>query len=136
MLYPATLPNLDLLWTDKRPDVMEAKLRALLEPARLSGIQSYYLQVMTQIARAQALQGKIIEASSTLDEVEADLCERVSAAHIRYYLERGRIQLLQNHAEPAKKFFQKASRMAEAAHLINCTKDVVKLFVTEQRIAS
>ena len=136
MLYPATLPNLDLLWTDKRPDVMEAKLRALLEPARLSGIQSYYLQVMTQIARAQALQGKIAEASMTLDQVEADLCDRVTAAHIRYYLERGRIQSLQNHAEHAKKLFEKASRMAESAHLINCTKDVVKLFADERRVAS
>src|SRR5436305_15143700 len=108
MLYPSTLPNLDLLWSDKRPDVMETKLRALIEPARLSGIKSYCLQLQTQIARAQALQGSIGAASATLDEVEAELCDGVAAAQIRYYLERGRIQLLLNRGEVAEKLFHKA----------------------------
>ncbi len=136
MLYPTTLPNLDLLWTDKRPDVMEAKLRTLLEPAKFAGIQTYYLQLLTQIARAQALQGKIDEASATLDAVEADLTDGVTGAQIRYLLERGRIQLLQNHKEPADKLFHKAWRLAEASHHRNYATEALKLFSPEQRRAS
>jgi ATP/maltotriose-dependent transcriptional regulator MalT len=136
MLYPSTLPNLDLLWSDKRPDLMELKLRGLIEPARISGIKSYYLQLQTQIARAQALQGKLDAASATLDEVEAELCDGVAAAQIRYYLERGRIQLLQNRPEAAEKLFHKAWRIAEASHHERYAREALHLFTRECRIAS
>lgn len=132
MLYPSTLPNLDLLWSDKEPAEMEAKLRALIEPARLTGITTYYLQLQTQIARAQALQGNLDAANTTLNEVEAELCDGVSAAQIRYYLERGRIQLLQHRSDAAGKLFDKARRIAEASHHDRYAREAQQLF----RIAS
>jgi tetratricopeptide (TPR) repeat protein len=65
----------------------ERELRALLDQSD----GAYKLEVLTQLARAQGLQGKFDEAHATLDQVEAGLADGGSLVKLRYLLERGRV---------------------------------------------
>ena len=86
------LPKFDTLWNYGDPAGTEAKFRALLPQARASGDVGFELELLTQIARAQGLQGKFDAAHATLDAVEQRLAERdVPVALVRYLLERGRV---------------------------------------------
>jgi tetratricopeptide (TPR) repeat protein len=49
------------------------------------------LQLLTQLARAQGLQGNLAAAQATLDAVRADLSDATPVAHVRYLLEQGRV---------------------------------------------
>jgi ATP/maltotriose-dependent transcriptional regulator MalT len=109
MLYPATLPNLDNLWNDRDPHLMENKLRYLVEPAAITA-RCYYLQLLTQIARAQAAQGKYATAHATLDSIEAELSDGVDAARVRCLIERARVYLLQGDSELAASILKRASQ--------------------------
>ena len=113
MLYPSVLPNLDRIWSDPDPIAMERKLDYLREPARLSS-HNYYLQVLTQIARAQALQGHFAAAHSTLDGVEAELSDGVEEARVRGLIERARILMMQDAAERAEPLLKEALQRTAA----------------------
>jgi tetratricopeptide (TPR) repeat protein len=87
----ADLPHFDALWNYGDPVATEAKFRALLSQAEASGDADYQLQLLTQIARTQGLQGKFSLAHATLDDVETRLRGRdLSVARLRCLLERGR----------------------------------------------
>ena len=107
MLYPSVLPNLDRIWSDRDPVAMEDKLGYLREPARLSS-HNYYLQLLTQIARAQALQGNFAAAHSTLDGVEAELSDGVEEARVRGLIERARLFVMQDNPERAEPLLKAA----------------------------
>jgi tetratricopeptide (TPR) repeat protein len=82
----------DSLWNYGVPAGTEAKFRALLAHAEASGVAEYQLQLLTQIARSQGLQGKFDLAHATLDGVETHLREGgLPVARVRYLLERGRV---------------------------------------------
>jgi hypothetical protein len=65
------IPDFDAYWDYSRPDQSEAKIRETLlhtpedDPA--------FLELLTQIARAQGLQHKFEKAHQTLDQVERRL---------------------------------------------------------------
>lgn len=86
-----SLIDFDKYWDYDRPDATEANFTKLLPMAKSSGNSDYYLQLKTQIARAQGLQNKFTEAHATLNEVEKLITIDTPVAEIRYLLERGRV---------------------------------------------
>jgi hypothetical protein len=70
------------------------------------------LQLLTQIARAQAQQGKFAAAHATLDAVECELTDGVEAARVRSMIERARIFLIQYDAEHAEPLLKQALQRA------------------------
>ena len=56
MATEKTLPDFDALWDYEQPAKTEVAFRALLSQAEASGNPSYYIELLTQIARTQGLQ--------------------------------------------------------------------------------
>src|SRR5689334_12516001 len=61
------LPDFAALWNFTKPADTEARFRALDLQAARSGNRAYLLELRTQIARAEGLQGKYEAAHATLD---------------------------------------------------------------------
>ena len=87
----SVLLDFDSLWDYHNAEQTERKFRELVEQAEASGDLSYALQLQTQIAQAQGLQGHFADAHLTLDGVEKQLTTDVALARVRYLLERGRV---------------------------------------------
>ncbi|MEC0242889.1 hypothetical protein P4H66_24050 [Paenibacillus dokdonensis] len=97
--------DFDKLWDYQHPAATEQKFRNVLaETTQDHENIDYIAELWTQIARTQGLQKKFSEAHETLDQVEHMLPERMTAARMRYWLERGRV-------------FNSSSRQAEALPL-------------------
>jgi tetratricopeptide (TPR) repeat protein len=106
----------------------ERRFRALLPRARASGNPTYLGELLTQIARTEALQRSFDDAHSTLDEAEALLPSATDRAKIRYLLERGRVFNSSQRRDQAGKCFFAAFQLAQdqaedfyavdAAHMI------------------
>src|SRR5437588_5932828 len=88
---PQQLPDFDQLWDYSHPQQTEARFRDILPQAQGSNDASYLAQLLTQIARAQGLQGRFEEAHQTLDRVKTMLTDDLKLARVRYYLELGRV---------------------------------------------
>lgn len=105
-----SLPDFEALWDYSHPDQTEAKFRRILldfpedDPA--------FLELLTQIARAQGLQQKFEPAHQTLDQVERRLGEFPSRPKVRYLLERGRAFNSSGDREGARPLFEQAFKMA------------------------
>lgn len=84
------LPDFDALWSTGDPAATEAKLRAILPDARASGDAAGTAILLTQIARAQGLQGRSEDAHRTLDEAKLLIRDDMTVPRVRYLLERGR----------------------------------------------
>src|SRR5437899_12142712 len=86
--------DLDSLWDYEHSGPTEKKFRELL-PAALDSLDiSYLAELLTQIARAEAIQKKFSEAQKTLDRVEKTLPRADQRVSVRYALERGRVMIL------------------------------------------
>jgi tetratricopeptide (TPR) repeat protein len=107
-----SLPDFDAFWDYSAPDRTEAKFREIL--SMFSGNER--LELLTQIARAQGLQRKFDDAHQTLNEVENQLGEVSSRAHVRYLLERGRVFNSSNQKEKSKPYFEQAFDEAQQLH--------------------
>ena len=108
------LPDIDKLWDYGNPVQTESKFRELILLAMESGNISYYAQLLTQVARAEGLQGKFKEAHITLDTVEMMLTDELVVPTIRYLLERGRVFNSNNEKDKAKSLFLDAWKIARA----------------------
>lgn len=97
------------------PAAAETALRALRAEAETAGEQGRLLEIDTQIARAQGLQGRFGAASDTLDAVKAALSEAHVRASIRHDLEVGRILYGRKQPGEARQHLQNAMRKAHAA---------------------
>jgi tetratricopeptide (TPR) repeat protein len=106
------LTDFDRLWDYSNPQQTEQKFCEILHRAREANDKSYLAQLLTQIARAQGLQGKYADAHSTLDEVEKMLKDDLKLARVRYLLERGRVFNSSGSPDKAMPFFADASRIA------------------------
>jgi tetratricopeptide (TPR) repeat protein len=104
--------SIDQQWDYSDPAASEARLRALLAEAQRGSPD--VAELLTQIARAQGLQGAFDQAHQTLDIVQqlAGLPERVN---IRYLLERGRALNSAGRAAEARPLFQAAWERARDA---------------------
>ena len=87
------IPDFDALWDYSHPDQTEAKFREAL--LHIPEDDSAFLELLTQIARAQGLQHKFEKAHQTLDQVERRLGDFASRAKVRYLIgARQSLQLL------------------------------------------
>ncbi len=122
-----TLINFDRLWNYNNPAETEAKFIELIPMAKSSGNEDYYLQLKTQIARAQGLQGKFVEAHATLNEVETLISTDTPVAETRYYLERGRVYNSSNNKVLALPIFLKAFDVALSRNQDNLAVDAAHM---------
>lgn len=90
---PATvaLPELDLLWDYDDPAGSERRFRALLQRAQSEQRPAHTAELLTQLARAQGLQGRFDDAERTLHDAEAAIRPGDARARVRLLLERGRV---------------------------------------------
>ena len=110
-MLPQSLPDFDALWDYNHPDQTETRFREIL--LRFPEADPAFLELLTQIARAQGLQRKFDHAHQTLDQVERRLKDIPSRAKVRYFLERGRVFNSSNKPEEARPFFEQALEMAK-----------------------
>jgi tetratricopeptide (TPR) repeat protein len=104
---------LDRWWDFDRPAASEQTFRR--ELAALPADSSAYLELVTQIARAQGLQRRFGEAQATLDQIEAKLPGRPPRVGVRYLLERGRLFNSSRQLERAVPLFHAALDQGRAA---------------------
>jgi tetratricopeptide (TPR) repeat protein len=105
--------DFDALWDYQHPDQTEATFRQLLAQTEHTNDRSYYLQLLTQIARTQGLQRKFAEAHTTLDGVKDQLSPELVMPTIRYLLERGRVFNSSGEPVEAQIWFQQAWELAQ-----------------------
>jgi len=102
--------DFDSLWDYSNPHQTETRFREILLQVPEENVA--YLELLTQIARAQGLQHKFDRAHQTLDQVERRLGEYSSRAKVRYLLERGRALNSSGHPAEAQTLFERALDMA------------------------
>src|SRR6185503_1528392 len=105
------IPDFDALWDYSHPDQTEAKFRETL--LHIPEDAPAFLELLTQIARAQGLQHKFEKSHQTLDQVERRLGDAASRVKVRYLLERGRILNSSGHPDKAHAFFEQALDFAQ-----------------------
>lgn len=104
---------IDQSWDYAQPATSEARFRQLL--VTLESTSAPYMELLTQIARAQGLQRHFAEAHETLDQVEAQLALHPPRVRLRYLLERGRVFNSAGHPHQARPFFLEAWDTARTA---------------------
>lgn len=107
-----TLFDFDQLWDYEKPAATEMNFRELL--ANAENNPSYTLQLLTQIARAQGLQGKFEEAQRTLSTVDAGMIND-PIVKTRYLLEYGRVLNSSGQREKSREYFVQAYETGLAA---------------------
>jgi len=105
------LPDFDALWDYSQPDETEARFREVM--LQIPEDDPAFLELLTQIARAQGLQHKFEKAHQTLDQVERRAGEVASRPKVRYLLERGRVFASSGQPEQAQPCFQEALEYAQ-----------------------
>ena len=100
------IPDFDALWDYSHPDKTEERFRETI--LQIPEDNPAYLELLTQIARAQGLQRKFEEAHQTLDQVEKQLSDSSSLSKVRYLLERGRVFNSSGKPERARPLFEQA----------------------------
>ena len=103
--------DFDSLWDYANPHQTETRFREILLQVPENNLA--YLELLTQIARAQGLQHKFDRAHQTLDQVERRLGKYSSRAKVRYLLERGRTLNSSGRPEEARPLFEQAFNMAK-----------------------
>lgn len=109
-MLPQNLPDFDALWDYSRPDRTETKFCEIL--LRFPEDNPAFLELLTQIARAQGLQQKFDHAHQTLDQVKRRLDPTPTRPKIRYLLERGRVFNSSGKEDVARPFFAQAFDLA------------------------
>ena len=102
------MPDFDALWNYNHPDETAVRFLEILPRARNSGDTGYLIELLTQIARTQSLQGNFEEAHAFLDEAQAMLRNDMLIPRIRYLLERGRTYNAAGQQETAVTLFKEA----------------------------
>jgi len=105
------VPDFDALWDYSHPDETETKFRKTI--LQIPDDDPAYLELLTQMARAQGLLRKFDQAHQTLDQVQKRLGEFPSRAKVRFLLERGRVHNSSGHPEEARPFFEEALDLAK-----------------------
>ncbi len=128
--------DLDLCWRPHDPATSEQILRAKLTEARQpsSKDKGFLLELLTQIARAEAAQGKLTEARNSLNEAEKILNEPEAAyparMKIRFLLEEGRFFIHSKTPAQARTRFSQAWALAVNAEDDFFTVDIARMMAT------
>jgi tetratricopeptide (TPR) repeat protein len=101
------LENFDDLFVG-HPSEIEKNLSEILPQAQALENKSIYLQILSQIALAQAMQKNFTEAHKTLDLAEEGLTSEYNLARVRIYLERGRVFHQADNKDAALPLFKKS----------------------------
>lgn len=101
-----TRSDIDTLWDFDDPAESEQRFRALL-PAAKDDV-AYELELLTQVARALALQNKFDEAAALLDDIENRLGDDMTRARLRLLIERGRALNASGRRDEARPLFEQA----------------------------
>lgn len=104
-------PDFDSLWDYDHPDRTEMRFREIL--LHIPENEPAFLELLTQIARAQGLQRKFEQAHQTLNQVDRRLNQAPSRPRIRYLLERGRVFNTSGYPGQAQPFFEQALLLAK-----------------------
>jgi tetratricopeptide (TPR) repeat protein len=110
-MLPLNPPDFDALWDYNNPARTEMNFREIL--LQVPENEPAFLELLTQIARAQGLQNKFENAHQTLNQLERRLGSVPSRPRIRYLLERGRVFNSSGQPEKACPFFEQALSLAE-----------------------
>jgi tetratricopeptide (TPR) repeat protein len=102
--------DFDAFWDYDHPDRTEMRFREIL--LQIPENEPAFLELLTQIARAQGLQRKFDHAHQTLNQVERRLGSIPSRPRVRYLLERGRVFNTAGQPDRARLFFEQAADMA------------------------
>lgn len=105
------LENFDDLFTGN-PENIEQDLSALLPQAQALAKKSIYLQILSQIALAQAMQKKFDLAHKTLGKAEASLTSEYELAQVRIFLERGRVFHQSDNIDEALPLFKRSYELS------------------------
>jgi tetratricopeptide (TPR) repeat protein len=107
--------SLDLLWDYNDPAASEARFLELRQGLGAPEDHARLMELDTQIARAQGLQGRFADALAMLETVQERLLAGETRAAIRYELEFGRVLRSSGSPEAARPFFERAAALGEAA---------------------
>lgn len=110
--HPTTLDDFDELFTGNPVDI-EKNMTALLPEAESREDKSIYLQILSQIALAQAMQQNFDLAHKTLDMADGLLEPRYELAQIRLLLERGRVYHQSGNTDKTLPLFIKSYEQAK-----------------------
>jgi|SRR5579862_8747642 len=108
------------------PKGTESRLAALSREAQAKGDIASLAEILTQMARAQALQGHLDEATRTLDRA-AGLSTEAVRPRVRVLIERGRLLRRQGHPQEARASFEKAYEIAVAAEQAGLAADAAHM---------
>jgi tetratricopeptide (TPR) repeat protein len=121
-------PNFDELWDYQKAAETEKKFLELLPLAETANDPAYSAELLSQIARAQGLQGQFDNAHKTLDKAEGLLQPDFKRARVRILLERGRAFNSSQQPEKSLPLFEEAMKLAtdyredyyavDAAHML------------------
>jgi len=122
------LPDFDEWWDYGNPAQTRERFEKIRSTALESGNKSYYLQLLTQIARTYGLESEFQTAHDLLDTVKAELTRDLKLAKVRYLLERGRTFRSNNEPGRSAPLFHESYDLAreiendflaiDAAHMI------------------
>lgn len=98
--------DFDAFWDYNHPDRTEMRFREIL--LQIPENEPAFLELLTQIARAQGLQRKFDHAHQTLNQVERRLGSIPSRPRVRYLLERGRVFNTSGDPHRAQPLFEQA----------------------------
>jgi len=111
----STNANFDALWNFDDPAGTEARFLEVRQTLGAPEDHARLLELDTQIARTQGLQGRFNDALAMLETVQVALRPDETRAAIRYELEFGRVLRSSGSPEAARPFFDRAAALAEAA---------------------
>ena len=109
------LEQLDDLWDFGDPAASERRFTALLVRAQREAGGRFVAETLSQLARAQGLQGRFEDADRTLIDAEAALGADDDRARVRILLERGRVANTAGHEGRGSGEFLAAWELARAA---------------------
>ena len=106
--------DIDSLWDFDDPAGTEAKFMALRQHLGARKDHAKLLELDTQIARTQGMQGRFAHALMTLETVQDRLEPGEARASIRHDLEMGRVLRSSGNPSGARDFFERAAQAARA----------------------
>jgi len=109
--------DVDSYWDFDHPQESEQRFRVQIGLAEESGDRATRGELMTQLARAVGMQGRLDGADEILTGLQAELPTLPPVVSIRYMLERGRLIQTQGQTQRAWRWYHSALLDAQKNHL-------------------
>ncbi len=125
------MQNFNAMWDYQKPDQTEqlflSVLKTVKNSAETSYDRNYHVELLTQIARAQGMQGKFELAEQTLNSADSLITENTKTGKIRFLLEKGRLLNSSDKREDAGSIFLQAYNYGTAQKLDFYTLDSIHM---------